>query len=110
MAMNETYLNATADHGAGLITHIALLNSSNVEVGAARLPVTWTTASAGLVRPTADLVFTMTSGDEVTQWRGYSALTAGTDYGGETLTTATFGNDGTYTLTAASTGIDHDAA
>ena len=110
MAMNAAYLNLTADAGGTAITHIALLNSSNVEVGDARKAVTWTTASDGLIRPTADLEFTMTSGDEVTQWRGYSAETAGTDYGGATLTTATFSNDGTYTLTAAQTGIDHDAA
>ena len=109
MAMNDTYLNATADHGASLITHIALLNTTNVEVGDARKPVTWTAAIAGLVRPTADIVFNMTTGQEVTQWRGYSALTAGVDYGGATLATVNYSNNGTYTLQAASTGIDHDA-
>ena len=109
MAMNATYLNATADSGAALITHIALVNTSETEVGDARQPVTWTGAADGLVRPTSDLVFNMTSGEEVAGWRGFSALTAGTGYGGGTLTTVTFGNDGTYTLQAASTAIDHDA-
>lgn len=107
--MNSTYLNLIGDAGAAAITHIALLNSSNVEVGDARKPVTWTTAADGLIRPDADLEFAMTSGEEVTQWRGYSALTAGTDYGGEALTPVTFSNDGTYTLNAAETAIDHNA-
>jgi len=108
--MNAAYLNATADHGSSLITYIALLNSVGAEVGDARKAVTWTGAAAGLIRPTADLAFTMTSGEDVAEWRGYSALTGGTDYGGEALTPVTYSNDGTYTLQAASTAIDHDAA
>ena len=112
MPMLAAYLNATANAGGALITHIGLVNGSGVEVsggGYARQAVTWTAASAGLVRPTANLAFSVASGAVVAGWRGYSAVTGGTDYGGAVLTTATFSNPGTYTLLAASTAIDHDA-
>jgi hypothetical protein len=59
MAMSETYRNAIANAGGALITHIGLVNSSGVEIsggGYARQAVTWTTASDGIIRPTADLV------------------------------------------------------
>lgn len=112
MPMLDNYLNATANSGAALITHVGLVNGSGVEIasaGYARQAVTWTAASAGLVRPTTDEVFSMTTGDVVAGWRGYSALTAGTDYGGAALTSVTFSNNGTYTLQAAATAIDHNA-
>lgn len=112
MPMLENYLNSTADSGASLITHVGLVDAGGVEVasaGYARQAVSWTAAAAGLVRPTADAVFNMTAGDVVAGWRGFSALTAGTNYGGAALTSVTFGNDGTYTLQAANTAIDHDA-
>jgi hypothetical protein len=112
MPMNDTYLNLTVDAGKAAITHIGLVNGSAVELTGgtyARQPVTWTAATAGLVRPTANLVFNVPSGSTVAGWRGFSALTSGTNYGGHTLTSVgPYASDGTYTLTAASTGIDHD--
>lgn len=110
--MNGTYLDAVATHAASLITHIGLVNSVGGEVGDGRKAVTWTgpTGGDGLIRPSADLVFNMTSGQDVAGWRGFSALTAGTDYGGAALTPVSFSNDGTYTLQAASTSIDHNTA
>lgn len=109
-AMNNAYLNAIASHGAGLITHIALVDSTGTEVGDARQPVTWTSPSDGLIRPTSDLEFQMDAGDEVAGWRGFDSLTGGTGYGGATLSTVSFGNPGTYTLLANQSGIDHNAA
>jgi hypothetical protein len=113
MSMSNAYLNATADYGKTLITHIGLVNAGGVELnsaGYARKPLPgWTAAAAGLVRPTADMVFNVAAGDVVAAWRGYSALTGGTDYGGADVAQKTFANPGTYTLLAASTGIDHDA-
>lgn len=111
--MEENYRNSIATHGAGLITHIGLVNGSGVEISSgdyARQAVTWTAAADGLIRPNANLEFLMTSGDVVAGWRGFSALTGGTNYGGAALTEVTFGNDGTYTLTGASSGIAHEAA
>lgn len=109
MAMNSSYLNSIGNHGAGLITHIALVDGVGAEVGDGRKAVTWTTAADGLVRPDADIEFNMTAGEEVAGWRGFSAATGGTNYGGAALSQVTFGNDGIYTLIASATGIDHNA-
>lgn len=114
MAMDSGYLNAIADHGAGLITHIGLVDDVGTEITGgspayARQAVTWTSASGGTVRPTADLTFDIPSGVTVGGWRGYSASTAGTNYGGESLTNEAFASQGEYTLLSASTGILHNA-
>lgn len=113
MAMSTTYLNATADAGGALITHLGLVDDTGTEISGgtyARLSVTWTSASNGLIRPTADKTFNIPSGKTVAGWRGYSASTSGTNYGGGDLPQQAFASDGTYTLLAASTGIDHDAS
>lgn len=112
MAMSTAYLNATADAGAALITHLGLVDATATELSGgtyARLPVTWTAAVDGLVRPTADKAFNVPAGASVAGWRGFSALTAGTNYGGEAVTQENYANAGTYTLLAASTSIDHNA-
>jgi hypothetical protein len=109
--MTSAYLNLTAQAGGTAITHIGLVNASDVEISGgsyARKAVTWTTASAGLIRPTADLVFDIPSGVTVGGWKGFSASTSGTDYGGADLTDQVFASAGTYTLLAASTAIDHN--
>jgi hypothetical protein len=113
--MEVVYRNAIADHGASLITHIGLVNQSGTELTGgspayARLAVTWTAASSGTVRPDADLTFDIPAGVTVGGWRGYSALTAGTNYGGASLTNEAFAGQGEYTLLAASTGINHTTA
>lgn len=105
--MNSAFHNALATHGASLITHIGLVDAGGTELsggGYARQAVTWTGAAA-VKSPNADLVFTTEAGDVVAEWRGYSALTGGTDYGGAAVTTRTYTNAGTYTLLAASTNI-----
>lgn len=105
--MNTAFFTALATHGAGLITHIGLVDAGGTELasaGYARQAVTWTGAGA-TKSPSADLVFDMTTGDVVAGWRGYSASSGGTDYGGATVTTRTYSNDGTYTLLAASTNF-----
>ncbi len=109
--MNSAFHNALAAHGAGLITHIGLVDAGGTELsggGYARQAVTWTGAAA-VKSPNANLVFTTEAGDVVAEWRGYSALTGGTDYGGAVVTTKTYSNPGTYTLLAASTSITHQA-
>lgn len=113
MSMNTTYRNAIADHGGTLITHIALVDDVGTEISGgtyARQAVTWTASSDGTIRPSADLTFDIPAGSTVGGWRGYDALTAGTDYGGEDLTAETFANQGEYTLLSAGTGIRHDNA
>jgi hypothetical protein len=106
--MNSTFLGVLRDAGEGVITHIGLVDASGDELSSAsyaRQAVTWTDDGTNM-RPSADLEFDTTSGDVVAGWRGYSASTAGTDYGGAALTETTFSNDGTYTLLAASTSIN----
>lgn len=110
MAMSEGYRNAIATHGASLIKHIGLVDQNGTELsggGYARKAVTWTTAAGGIIRPNADLEFDVAQGKKVKGWRGFSALTAGTDYGGEALTEVTFEVAGKYRLLAANTGIKH---
>lgn len=112
MAMATTYLNVTADAGGAAITHVGLVDETGTEVTGgsyARQAVTWTSAVDGLIRPNADLNFTIPAGVTVGGWRGYSLVSAGVDYGGEDLTNQPFPTGGTYTLLAASTSIDHDA-
>lgn len=110
MAMTEEYRNAIANYGANLITHIGLVDGSGVELSGGsytRKAVTWTTASNGTIRPSADLVFDVPAGATVAGWRGFSAATGGTNYGGEALTPETFNNAGQYKLIASKTGILH---
>ncbi|WP_091079037.1 hypothetical protein [Nonomuraea wenchangensis] len=111
MAMATAFLNVCADAGGAAITHIGLVNGSGTELTGgsyARKAVTWTTASNGLIRPSADLVFDAPAGSTVAGWRGFSASTSGTNYGGADLTSQAFATAGTYTLLAASTSIDLD--
>lgn len=110
--MTVSYRNAIATHGGSLVTHIGLVNGTGTELSGgspayARQPVTWTTASDGIIRPTADLIFDIPAGATVAGWRGFSALTGGTNYGGASLTPETFAAQGQYKLLAAGTGILH---
>lgn len=111
--MTVGYRDAIADHGGTLITHIGLVDETDTEISGgtyARQAVTWTTASDGTIRPTSDLEFDIPEGVTVGGWRGFDALTDGTNYGGADLTNETFSNAGTYTLIASGTGINHNAA
>lgn len=107
--MTEAFRNSCLDHGTALITHIGLFDGAAEITGGspayARKAVTWTAASGGVARPNADLTFDIPSGADVDGWRGFTAATNGTNYGGATLTTETFAGQGQYKLLAASTGI-----
>ena len=110
--MTETYRNAIANHGGSLITHIGLVDNAGTELSGgspayARQAITWTTASTGIIRPTADLVFNVPAGANVSGWRGFSALTTGTNYGGKALPREDYVGQGQYRLLAAGTGILH---
>lgn len=113
MAMETAYLNAIADAGGALIKYIALIDEQGNELSGgspayARKVVTWGSAVAGTIRPTADLTFDVPAGKKVKGWVGYSAVTAGTKYGGQALTEESFAAQGQYKLLAASTGIKHE--
>ena len=114
MAMSDAYLTGVlAPAGAAAVTHLGLVDNTGTELTGgspayARKAVTWTAPSGGLIRPNADLEFDIPASADVSGWRGYSAATAGTDYGGEALTREDYAAQGTYTLLAASTSIDHN--
>lgn len=113
MPMLTSYLNAVATAGAATITHIGLVNGSGTELTGgsyARRPVTWAAAANGVVRPTANLTFDVPAGATVAGWRGFTALTAGTNHGGATLPTETYTGAGQYVLDAATSGISHTAS
>lgn len=112
MAMSTAYLNLTADAGRAAITHVGLVDETGTEISGgtyARQAVAWVAAVDGKIVPTADKTFNIPANKKVAGWRGYSALTNGTDYGGGALPEQPFASDGTYTLLAAQTYIDHDA-
>lgn len=107
--MNAAFINALAAYGATLITHIGLVDGSGIEITGgtpayARKAVTWTGA-AGVKSPSANLLFDIPAAATVAGWRGYSAVTAGTDYQGAALTSTPFASQGTYNVLAASTNI-----
>lgn len=111
MAMNAAYLNALSSAGAALVTHFGLVDETGTELTGgsyARIANT-PTATAAAWAPSADLTFNVPAGI-VAGWRGYSASTAGTDYGGADLTQETYAAAGQYKLVAASTGVTHSAA
>ena len=115
MAMNTTYLNEIADDGGAYITYIGLVDSGGTEISGgspayARQAVSWTSASGGTIRPSADLTFDIPSGETVGGWRGYSASSSGTEYGGESLTNESYASQGEYTLLASGTGILHSSS
>lgn len=109
MALTAAALNVAANAVGTNATHVGLVNELGAEISGgtyARQPVAWTAAADGLIRPTTDEVFNIPAGVTVGGWRAYSALTAGTDYGGSTVTNESYASAGTYTLAAAQTAID----
>lgn len=113
MAMNTAYLDALCAQAAALVSHLGLVDETGTEItggGYARLPMAWTAPSGGLIRPTTDLVFEVAAGTTVAGWRAYDDPAAGTDYGGQDVPQEDFTGAGQYTLLAAQTSIDHNAA
>lgn len=113
--MNAAYYNAIRDHGQSIITHIGLVDETGTEITGgspayARVAVTWTDDGDGVSRPNANLTFDIPPATTVGGWRGFSAATAGTNYGGADLTNEAFVGQGQYTLLAALTSITHAAA
>ena len=84
--------------------------------GYARLPVTWATNPVnGLIKPNANLLFSIPAGPTVAGYRGYAHISRDTDivggpadYGGHDFpVTYPFGVVGQVNLLAATTGIYH---
>ena len=108
--MEVEYHNEIANHGATVITHIGLVDESGNEIDYEeyeRQPVTWENAVDGVIQPTEDLTFNVPGGTTIAGWRGYDDLTAGTNYGGKSVTDETPQEDAQYVLLAEETGIQH---
>jgi hypothetical protein len=112
--MTDTYDNAVANHGASLIVEVGLIDDTDTELDNttiyARQSVSWTTAggdsAAGVIRPTADIVFNVPAGVTVAGIRFYNS---GGDILGEgSVTNETYANDGEFKIVATSTGILHN--
>jgi hypothetical protein len=112
MAMLAAYHNALRTAGKAAITHIGLVNASGTELSGgspayARIAETWADGADGVMNLAANRTFNVPAGVTVGGWRGYSASSGGTNYGGQNLTQEAFAAQGTYTLLAASTSITH---
>lgn len=110
MGATAALLNALETELDTLITHIGLVDETGTELTGgspayAREAVAWADDGDGVIRPNADLTFNVPADATVAGWRGYSASSAGTDYGGEDLSPETFLAQGAYTLLADQTGI-----
>lgn len=113
MSMSAAYITLIGTAGKNAITHIGLVNASGTELSGgsyARKAVTWGTESSGSWHMSADLTFDVPAGATVGGWRGFSALTAGTNYGGADLTQESFASAGQYVLQASSTALNHNAS
>ena len=115
MAVTQIYLDETLECGTDKITHIGLWDGdAGAELAGgtpayARQPVTWGAVVAGVRRPTTDLEFDIPPGSTVTGWRGFDALTNGTNYGGgDFAQEEPFAGQGEHTLHADGTGIRHE--
>lgn len=107
MAASSALLNTLAIQAASLITHVGLVNESDVELsgGSYARQATSATAAGAQVRLDSDETFNVPGGATVAGWRAYSALTSGTDYGGSDLTPEEYAGPGQYVLTGAATGF-----
>lgn len=112
MSMSTAYLTVVANAGKAAVTHVGLVDGGGTEIvggSYARQAVTWNEGS-GLLQLSGDELFDIPAGAIVAGWRGFDALTLGTNYGGASLTSQTFATAGQYKLLAASTSIDHNAS
>ena len=109
--MTEGYRNLIAAYGGSKITHIGLVDGTGAELSGSpytRKAITWTAPNDGTISPDEDLIFDIPGGATVAGWRGFSAATGGTNYGGEDLPAETYNKDGQYKLVAEGTGIKHE--
>ena len=109
------YLDAIANHGRTVATHIGLVNELGNEITGgspayARRAVTWLTSANGVIHPNADLDFNVPAGTTVAGIRFFSALTGGTNFGGRNMTqNEVFTAQGIFRLLATASGIRHTA-
>lgn len=107
MVAEAPLLALMATAGAAAIDYVGLLNGSGVELSGGsyvRLPAS-ATATAGVIELDDDATFQVPAGATVAGWSGFSAVSAGTRYGGANLTPEVYTGPGEYTLIAADSGF-----
>jgi hypothetical protein len=109
--MSSDYRSAIADYGAGLINYIGLVDNTGTEITGgdpayARKVPSWSAAVDGVADLAADIDFDV-PGTTISGWRGYSALTGGTNYGGKNFSTKSTVGQGVFTLRATDVSIRH---
>lgn len=110
MGATAALLEVLEDSVDTVVSHIGLVDETGTELTGgspayARLAVTFTDAGAGLIRPDANLTFNIPADATVAGWRTYSAVTAGTNYGGEDLSPEVYLTQGTYVLLSSLTAV-----
>lgn len=111
MSMSETYLNAIADHGASLVTHVSLANGpaeGNELPSIVRQAVSWNPATDGNLDSSNIPVFEVAAGSIVSHVQFWDAAEDGNFMGAAPVTSETFAGVGTYTLQDAN--ILHNTA
>lgn len=98
--MENAYLNAIADHGASLITHLSVANGATEldELAVTRQPITWVAAANGDITINGNVTFDVAGGSTVDHVQFWSAATGGTYYGSSSVTPESFGGAGQYVL------------
>jgi hypothetical protein len=109
--LNANAKNAMLDHLAGLAVFASMHTADPGTTGAsevsggspayARKAITWNAAAAGSLDNNANPIFDIPAATTVTHAGLWSAITAGTFYGGMDIADETFTLQGTYTLTDA---------
>lgn len=112
MPASAALLAAAATHVATLVVFVGLVDETGTELTGGSYARQACTASAtgANVRLDADETFAVPAGATVAGWRGFSAVTAGTNYGGEDLTPEVYAAAGQYVLQASATGYNFTAA
>ena len=110
MAASAAYLADISAAGAALVDHFGLVDETGTELAGgapayARVAKTAVATGASWA-PSGDCTFNVPAGKKVGGWRAYAA---GVDLGGADLTQETYTQQGTYVLTAALTGMTHQA-
>ena len=110
--MQTAYLNAIANHGGTILTHVGLKDASGTELTGgtpayARQGVTWTQAVNGVIKPAANLTFAVPAGANVASW--FVTNSAGTILGSGALAQENYTNQGEYVLLAATSSISHSS-
>lgn len=107
-SMNTVYKNLLANFSATLLKSVALLDSSGVELSGgnpaySRKSVDWSTSIDGVIKPSADVVFSVPANTTVAGLAFYD--TTGSLLGSVSVTQEHFTGQGEYKILASSSSF-----